>query len=433
MNLEDLNLSEETNDVLTKQPKWIVRSGNILVFAILIKLFILSLIIKYNDVIKADIVITSKNPPVNIIAKSKGILTHINAIENQNIAKGDILAVIENNANFSDIKFIKKYLKTFAPELKDFDSLNIKLPPELNLGDVQTSYNNFRLKYQNYLNYLVLTPEKNRIDNYTLQMLSKSESLKDHTKRIEQYQIQLDNEEKKYLNNQKLYKKGIISELDYLNSQNALSKAKEKYQELKSNLEYEKSNLLVVQNNLKQSSIKDKSLLLSSSQNLMQSRQELINDIRNWEQKYILSSPINGKLTLFDVWNQYQDININDVVFTIIPNDLNGIVGRVLIPITNSGKLKQGQNVLIKIENYPYQEWGKLRGTISSISSIPKEDTMQYTAIVELDSLVTTYNRTLDFKQKMKGQAEIIVDEISLFERLLYPLKEIFETSTQAN
>ncbi|MDO5970071.1 HlyD family efflux transporter periplasmic adaptor subunit [Flavivirga aquimarina] len=285
--------------------------------------------------------------------------------------KGDILAVIENNADFNDIKLIKKYLKTFTLELKDFDSLDIKLPPKLDLGDVQTSYNNFRLRYQDYLNYLVLTPEKKRIDNYTFQMLSKSESLKDHTKRLEQYQVQLDNEKKKYLNNQKLYKRGIISELDYINSQNALSKAKEKYQELKSNLEYEKSNLLVAQNNLKQSSIKDKSLLLSSSQNLMQSRQELINDIKSWEQKYVLSSPIDGKFTLFDVWNQYQDINVNDVVFTIIPNDLNGIVGRVLVPITNSRKLKRGQDVLIKIENSPYQEWGKLRGTVSSISSIP--------------------------------------------------------------
>ena len=427
MNLEDLDLSEETNDVLTKQPKWIVSYGNALVFIILLLLLILTVIIKYNDVIKADIIITSKNPPVNIIAKSNGILTHINAYENQSVSKGKILAVIENNAAFSDIKWIKSRLETFTPEVKDFDSLHIKLPSELNLGEIQISYNNFRLKYQDYLNYLVLTPEKNRIENYTLQMLSKSESLKDNAKRLEQYEVQLDNEKRIFLSNEILFKKGIISKLDYIKSQNAFSKAKERYQELKSTLEYEKGNFLVAQNNLKQSSIQDKSLFLSLNQNLEQSKQELINEIRTWEQKYVLSSPIDGKLTLFDVWNQYQDINTNDVVFTIIPNNLNGIVGRIMVPITNSGKLKQDQKVLIKIENYPYQEWGKLRGRISSISSIPNEDTMQYTAIVELDSLVTTYNRTLDFKQKMKGEAEIIVDEISLFERLLYPVKEIFK------
>src|SRR5690606_24350400 len=116
----------------------------------------------------------------------------------------------------------------------------------------------------------------------------------------------------------------------------------------------------------------------------------------------------------------------NDVVFTIIPNNLNGIIGRVLVPLNNSGKLKKGQKVLIKLENYPYQEWGKLRGEILSISNVPKDQTLQYTAIVELDSLVTSYKHTLEFKQKMKGEAEVIVDEITLMERLLYPVKEMF-------
>lgn len=427
MNLEDLNLSEETNDIITKQPNWIVSYGNALVFIILVLLLMLTAIITYNDVIKADIIITSKNPPVNVIAKSKGILTHINASENQHVSKGDVLAVIENNATFKDIKRIKSFLETFIPEVKDFDSLHEKLPPDLNLGEAQTSYNNFRLKYQDYLNYLVLTPEQNRIESYTLQMHSKSKSLRDNTKRLKQYNVQLDNEKKIFQKNETLYKKGIISELDFINSQNAFSKAKEKYQELSSAIEYEKGNFLVAQNNLKQSSIQDKSLFLSLNQNLEQSKQELINNIRTWEQTYVLSSPIDGKLTLFDVWNKYQDINTNDVVFTIIPNNLNGIIGRVLVPLNNSGKLKKGQKVLIKLENYPYQEWGKLRGEISSISNIPKDETLQYTAIVELDTLVTSYNKTLEFKQKMKGETEIIVDEITLMERLIFPVKEIFD------
>ena len=97
------------------------------------------------------------------------------------------------------------------------------------------------------------------------------------------------------------------------------------------------------------------------------------------------------------------------------------------MPLNNSGKLKKGQKTLIKLENYPYREWGKLRGEISSISNIPKDETLQYTAIVELDTLITSYNKTLEFKQKMIGKAEIIVDEITLMERLLYPIKEILD------
>lgn len=203
-------------------------------------------------------------------------------------------------------------------------------------------------------------------------------------------------------------------------------KAKEKYQELKSIIENKKSNVLISQDELTQTSIKNENSLIFLNQNLEQSKQELINSIKEWEQKYVLSSPINGKLTLFDIWHQYQDIKTNEIVFTIVPNELNGLIGRVLVPINNSGKVKSGQNVLIKLRNYPYQEWGKLKGKIISISNIPKAETSEYIAIVELNSLITSYNKVIEFKQKMEGEAEIIVDEITLLERLLYPIKDIF-------
>ncbi|WP_346883715.1 HlyD family efflux transporter periplasmic adaptor subunit [uncultured Algibacter sp.] len=426
MNIENLDLSEETNDVLKRQPHWITRFGNILIFIIIMMLIFLTSIIKYNDVINASIVVTSKNPPVNIIAKSSGILTQINAKENQKVLKSDVLGVIKNNANFDDIKSVKSYLKLFVPTVKDFDSLSTILNSDVELGEVQRIYNNFRLSYQNYLNHVVLNPEKNRIDNYNLQMISKQKSLKNNLDRLQHYRLQVANTKKIFIKNTELYKKGIISEIDYINNQSMYLKAKEKYQELKSIIENKKSNVLISQDDLTQTSIKNENSLIFLNQNLEQSKQELINSIKEWEQKYVLSSPINGKLTLFDIWHQYQDIKTNEIVFTIVPNELNGLIGRVLVPINNSGKVKSGQNVLIKLRNYPYQEWGKLKGKIISISNIPKAETSEYIAIVELNSLITSYNKVIEFKQKMEGEAEIIVDEITLLERLLYPIKDIF-------
>ena len=217
MNIENLDLSEETNDVLKRQPHWITRFGNILIFIIIMMLIFLTSIIKYNDVINASIVVTSKNPPVNIIAKSSGILTQINAKENQKVLKSDVLGVIKNNANFDDIKSVKSYLKLFVPTVKDFDSLSTILNSDVELGEVQRIYNNFRLSYQNYLNHVVLNPEKNRIDNYNLQMISKQKSLKNNLDRLQHYRLQVANTKKIFIKNTELYKKGIISEIDYIN------------------------------------------------------------------------------------------------------------------------------------------------------------------------------------------------------------------------
>jgi ATP-binding cassette subfamily B protein len=43
------------------------------------------------------------------------------------------------------------------------------------------------------------------------------------------------------------------------------------------------------------------------------------------------------------------------------------------------------------------------------------------------DTLITNYRKRLPFKQNMQGAAEIIIEDISLAERLIFPLKAILK------
>ncbi len=50
----------------------------------------------------------------------------------------------------------------------------------------------------------------------------------------------------------------------------------------------------------------------------------------------------------------------------------------LLLPAEGAGKVEPGQKVNIRLDNYPYMEYGMLEGVISHISEIPDEEfTMQ--------------------------------------------------------
>jgi len=115
------------------------------------------------------------------------------------------------------------------------------------------------------------------------------------------------------------------------------------------------------------------------------------------------------------------------ILFTVIPDDASEIIGQIDLPLHNSGKVRNGQRAIIKLTNYPFREWGSLEGRITNISKVPKKEEKMYTAYLTIDSLKTSFGHEIDFKQEMQGTAEIVIEELSLLERILYEFRGIFD------
>ena len=64
-------------------------------------------------------------------------------------------------------------------------------------------------------------------------------------------------------------------------------------------------------------------------------------------------------------------------------------------------------------------------GEIEDISEIPVDEKYMAEAVL-VDGLRTSYGRKLKFVQEMRGNAEIITEDISVFMRILSPLRAIF-------
>ena len=80
---DDLKIySEEVRDVLSAPPKAIFKWGNTILSVFILLLLFLSWFIKYPDIIRAEVTITTQFPPEKLVAKSSGRISKL-FIENQ--------------------------------------------------------------------------------------------------------------------------------------------------------------------------------------------------------------------------------------------------------------------------------------------------------------------------------------------------------------
>ena len=77
---------------------------------------------------------------------------------------------------------------------------------------------------------------------------------------------------------------------------------------------------------------------------------------------------MNGTVDISKYWNVNQNLTAGETVFTIIPETSGQIIGRALLPIAGSGKVKPEQAVNVRFLNFPDTEYGIVRGVVRNIS-----------------------------------------------------------------
>lgn len=106
------------------------------------------------------------------------------------------------------------------------------------------------------------------------------------------------------------------------------------------------------------------------------------------------------------------------------------VVGRMQVPSTNSGKIVPGEKVLIKLDNYRYQEYGIVEGKVQNISLAPDEKGNYYVDVILPKGLKTSYNKTLPFDKELKGNGEIVTEDLRLIERFFYQIRKLLGYNT---
>ena len=428
--IDDLSeRSDQVKEILGKAPNWVIRWGITVVLIIVLLVFIGAALISYNDILPSQIIITTENPPVYLDAKTGGRLTNVFVEADQTVTEGEVLAEIENTANFDHVYLLKDKIENFSAGIDNLDSLDAVFPPFLELGDIQIDYSSFLTTYQNYIIYLSQQPDIKEAEGLKNQIGTQRELLQKQQLQLKFAEEQFEIAETKLIRADTLLKKGVLTPSDYEDEKNRYLSSQTQYENAKNAISNTRLAIQNSSNSLTRSGIQGVQSSNSNRQALELAYQRLKNTILGWEQTYILKSPIDGKVTIFDVWNKNQNVRIGDILYTIVPQDYDKLVGKLSVPIQNSGKVELGQRVIIKLDNYPSQEWGSLKGEIVNISDVPRRDSEQagYTIYVDVDDLTTSYGKEIDFKQEMQGSAEIVLEELTILERIFYQIRSILD------
>lgn len=414
--------SEQLREVLTKIPNWFFRWGTVLILLTVIVIFFFSWFIKYPDVVISEITITTQNQPIDIICKSDGVLKEIYVSENQAIEKNDIIGFVENEANHEDVLTLINFLK---------DNLSVttekaKFPKNIRLGVIQESYNEFLNAYSSYWLNKVNKPIEREIMILKKQNNNTKTLLNQLKRKKELFQKELELSDKDFVRDSMLHSKEFVSDRDIEIKQIEVLKKRREFQDVLNQIS--NSHISIAQIEQKILSLTNRNIILTNNneQNVLLKLEELKGNVEGWKRSYLLQSPISGTIS----FNRFIEKNIfvksDDNLFTIIPKNTGKIEGQAIMPIVRSGKVKKGQRINIKLNNFPYQEYGMLIGEIEGISLTPLNDNYIVKVILP-NGLKTTYGKELPFNQKMKGNAEIITEDLRLIERIFYQFRKLFK------
>ncbi|MEO8534082.1 MAG: HlyD family efflux transporter periplasmic adaptor subunit [Flavobacterium sp.] len=418
--------SEEVQDILTKVPHWMIRWGTVLIFAILFMLFFVSWFIKYPDVVNTEIIITTNIPPEKIVSKTSGRIEAILVKDKSFIKKNTTLAIIENTASYKDVFLLKSILEDYnINELKkDFPFGSLK---NTQLGEIESAYAVFQKDYQAQELNKNLQPfeVENRAQNSENIQIKERLEILQQQKVINESELQLQKNEVARF--ETLFNKGIVSTQEMETKKLTYLQAQKNYRSLLSSISQLRSSLIDNTKSSQSSHINSTKEEVNLGRNMAQSFYQLKKVIKDWELNYTLKSSVSGVVTFLQVWTENQTINSGDNVFSIIPDARNGFVGKVKAPALNSGKIKVGQRVNIRLANFPDREFGVLYGKIQNISLVPDKDGNLLLDVALPNGLETSYKKQIIFQQEMKGSAEIVTEDLRLLERILYQFKNIFE------
>lgn len=425
--LEDINLrSEEVQEILTKVPHWMIRWGNVLFLAIILLLLFITWFVKYPDIIPSEAIITTQIPPQKEYAKTTGKLSAILVTDNEYVGRDQPLAIIENTANYEDVFQLKSVIDTIKISNQSF-SFPINELPILFLGDIESQFALFENSYIQYQLNRDLQPFSNEAvaNRYTISELkSRLQSLQTQK---EINETEMNYQQKDLQRNKSLFDKGVISAQEYENKQLVYAQAERNFKNFEGSISQIRegiSNARTTSKGTEINRIKEEMVLLK---NVIQSFNQLKKAVKDWEQQYVLQSNIDGTVSFLNYYNINQTVSSGDLVFTIIPAENSSFVAKLKTPAQNSGKIKVGQRVNIKLENFPDTEFGVLNGTIKNISMIPDKDGLYLIDVVLPKKLITSYHKEIEFKQEMRGSAEIITEDLRLMERFFYQFKQLFE------
>ncbi|REG84539.1 HlyD family secretion protein [Algoriphagus antarcticus] len=426
--IDNLQLrSEEVQEIITTPPAWLIRWGITLVFMITCGLIFLSFFIKYPDFIMSRVLVTTVEPTEKMIARTSGQIDKIWVNNGEKVSAGQPLASIKSTSNVHSVLFLKKLLDDipFGKNNGFFfpiDSLSNEV-----LGEIEIAFVEFERSYMEFRLLERLQPSLVHLEGNRQSIQEIHERLTSQLAQKEILERKVTLVEKDFKRNKILYEGGVIAAKDFESREMEYLQVQEQVNGMAITISQLQEALVNAGQTLKSTQVSKEQDESRALINLIQSYHGLKRAVKEWENNYVLASSTAGEVSFQGVWGEHQFVQAGEHVFSILPDQRSELLGKMIVSSQNTGKISMGQRVLIKLDNFPFQQFGTLRGEVGSISVSPDEEGNYIVYSTLPEGTKTSYGKEIKLKQELLGTAEIITEDLSVAERLFFKLKSVTE------
>lgn len=425
------NRTEEVAHLIEKMPIRFGVAVSSIAIGLVLLLLIFGWLIKYPEVLHGQITLNTRQAPVKIVSATTGNLVLLQKKGGASVQAGTYLGYIKNSARLNDVQTLDRLLHQVAIHNLNSAAHRHFFPENLSLGDVNNRYFGFLSALYQFLDYKEQQPfvAQKKITQKLLKM--QKTTLNALQNDFENQQIKYNRSMELFKRDSILYSKKVTASADFDKSVIAKANTVLDFKAIDKQITNTDYQIQEAENKLEllaiEKSNKETELIIK----LYNSYYDLLDAIKKWEHTYVFIAPISGRIDFLSFLKNDDFIQSGQEMFKIIP-DKNEIIGQVNLPEQGSGKVKLGQNVIIKLDNYPYNEYGSVKGKVRRISLATNEQTLSnkenkvnaYLVQVHLtEGLKTNYGTVLNFHAEAKGTAEIITEDRRLIERFFDNLK----------
>ena len=423
--------SEEVQEIMGRIPSWIVRWGITVLFGLLLLIIWGCYLIKYPQIVTAPITLTTIPAPADLVARCDGTLDTVYIQTGESVRAGEPIALLASPTDYHDVRTLKSLLTdTESPlALANAEWLHNRYV----LGDLQGTWMELTTRCRDFHDFLTTSP-----------LEAQQTLLKAQAEQQQRYLAQLEAQGRLLNTTLEAARKTLthdsirlahatLSATEYTATQQDYFARLAAKAECDAQLTSVRLEVLQTERQLAALNTQHADRVSEHEQTIMQLRQQFLAAISQWETQHVLTAPIDGTVSQQGRWSRGQQITAGTLLAHIIPTHTTKMIGQMAVPATDFARIASGQTVNVKLNGFPYMEYGILKGAVHTISTMPQQ---RQTAtgpntvyLVEVDfpsSMTTTYGKQLPPIPQLDGTGEIITQNMRLIERLIQPIVSLF-------
>jgi multidrug resistance efflux pump len=203
-----------------------------------------------------------------------------------------------------------------------------------------------------------------------------------------------------------LYRQGLIAELDMIRARAEADKRRAAAQSLQSAISRQDRDLRAL-DSTKQAALENLNRQAAALTGEIKTRTAIIERLKHEIHRRIIRAPASGRLGETASLQEGQFVRAGDKLGAIVPDGRLRAIAE-FAPSSALGKIQTGQRARLRLDGFPWTEYGQLEATVSRVASEPRQGVVRVELTVHSESAPL-----IPLQHGLPGQVEIAVERAS--------------------